>query len=119
VEDFVGVTAIDVQVDDVSAATRLLSKAYGWRVTADDPNFGELDADGLRIMLSRDAMVPWGTTDGIIPHHYVDDVAAAVARAVAAGAQLLAGPLKTDWGTEAAYLKGPGGLIVDVCRDAS
>lgn len=112
-----GVTAIDLQVDDVPAATRLLSRAYGWRVLADGPNFGELDADGLRIMLSREAMVPWGTAGGVILHHYVDDVAAAVEGAVAAGAELLAGPLRTDWGTEAAYLKGPGDIIVDVCRD--
>lgn len=113
----VAVSAIDIQVDDVPAATRLLSQAYGWRVTSDGENFGELDAGGLRVMLSRDAMVPWGSTDGVILHHYVDDVAAAVATAVAAGAELLRGPVRTDWGTEAAYLRGPGRLVVDVCRD--
>jgi len=112
-----GVTAIDLQVDDVAAATRLLSRAYGWRVLSDEENFGELDADGVRIMLSRDAMVPWGKADGVILHQYVDDVAAAAKAAADAGAELLAGPLRTDWGTEAAYLKGPGGIIVDVCRD--
>lgn len=112
------VQAIDLQVDDVSAATQLLCAAYGWHVVADDPNFGELDAGGLRAMLSRDAMVPWGALDGLILHHYVDNVDAAVSRAVTAGAELLAGPLMTDWGTEAAYLRGPGELIVNVCRDA-
>ena len=111
------VTAIDLHVADVPAATALLSRAYGWRVLTDDPEFGELDAGGLRIMLSREAMVPWGSTDGVILHHYVDDIAAAVEKAVEAGAELLTGPLRTDWGTEAAYLKGPGGLVVDVCRD--
>lgn len=112
-----GVSAIDIQVDDVPGATRLLSQAYGWRITSDGADFGELDAGGLRVMLSRTAMVPWGSTDGIILHHYVDDVAAAVEAAVAAGADLLHGPVRTDWGTEAAYLRGPGHLIVDVCRD--
>lgn len=112
------VTAIDLQVDDVALATRLLSRAYGWRVLTDEPEFGELDAGGLRIMLSREAMVPWGRTDGVVLHHYVDDVAAAVGQAVEAGAELIAGPLQTDWGTEAAYLRGPGDLLVDVCRDA-
>jgi uncharacterized glyoxalase superfamily protein PhnB len=116
-EAHVGVTAIDLQVDDVPEATRLLSRAYGWRVLTDDANFGELDADGVRIMVSREAMVPWGKADGVILHHYVDDVAAAVKNAVDAGAELLSGPLRTDWGTEAAYLKGPGGIIVDVCSD--
>ena len=114
---FVAVTAIDIQVDDVEAGTRLLTSAYGWRVLTADPNFGELDAGGLRVMLSREAMIPWGRTDGVILHHSVEDVAAAVETAMAAGAELLSGPVHTDWGTEAAYLKGPGGLIVDVCRD--
>lgn len=113
----VGVSAIDLQVDYVPGATRLLSQAYGWRVTSDEENFGELDAGGLRVMLSRDAMVSWGSTDGVILHHYVDDVPGAVQTAVAAGAELLRGPERTDWDTEAAYLRGPGGLIVDVCRD--
>ncbi len=112
-----GVQAIDIQVDDVWSATALLAHAYGWPILADDENFGELDAGGLRVMLSRDAMVPWGKLGGVIVHHYVDDVAGAVTQAVAAGAELLSGPLRTDWGTEAAYLKGPGQLIVDVCRD--
>jgi uncharacterized glyoxalase superfamily protein PhnB len=112
------IRAIDVQVEDVSGATKLLADAYGWRVLSDDANFGELDAGGVRVMLSREAMVPWETLGGVILHEYVDDVARAVERAVAAGAELLAGPLTTDWGTEAAYLKGPGALIVDVCRDA-
>ncbi|WP_158607444.1 hypothetical protein [Flexivirga caeni] len=42
----------------------------------------------------------------------------AVERAQDAGAELLEGPLTTDWGTQAAYLRGPGNLVVDVCRDA-
>jgi catechol 2,3-dioxygenase-like lactoylglutathione lyase family enzyme len=112
-----GVQAIDLQVDDVPGATRLLSEAYGWRVLTDDPNFGELDAGGIRVMLSRDALVPWGRLDGLIIHHYVEDVAAAISRAVGAGAELLSGPHRTDWGTETAFLRGPGALIVDVCRD--
>jgi len=113
-----GVTAIDIQADDVPAATQLLAVAYGWQVTSDGEHFGELMAGPLRIMLSVDAMVPWGRTDGVILHHYVDDVPAATKRAQDAGAELLDGPLITDWGTEAAYLRGPGNLIVDVCRDA-
>lgn len=112
------VQAIDLQVDDVPEGTKLLAKAYGWKVLSSDDNFGELDAGGVRVMLSRDAMIPWGNLNGVILHHYVEDVAEAVGRAVAAGAQLLRGPLATDWGTEAAYLQGPGQLIVDVCRDA-
>ncbi len=111
------VQAIDLQVDDVSIATKLLARAYGWRVLSDHDNFGELDAGGLRVMLSRDAMVPWGKLEGVIIHQSVDDVPDAVARALAAGAELLLGPLTTDWGTEAAYLKGPGQLVVDVFRD--
>lgn len=111
------VTAINIRVDDVPGATRLLSQAYGWRVHTEDVDFGELDAGGLRVMLSRTAMVPWGKADGFILHHYVDDVATAVRAAVEAGAELLHGPVLTDWGTEAAYLRGPGSLVVNVCSD--
>jgi uncharacterized glyoxalase superfamily protein PhnB len=111
------VTAIDIQVDDVPAATKLLSEAYGWAVVSDGADFGELVSGDLRVMVSRDAMVPWGSTSGVILHDYVDDLPAAVERAVNAGAELLLGPVVTDWGTEAAYLRGPGDLIVDLCRD--
>ena len=68
-------------------------------------------------MLSREAMVPWGVTDGIILHHSVEDVIEAARVAEKAGAQLLDGPLRTDWGTETAYLRGPGNVIVSVFRD--
>lgn len=112
------VTAIDLQVDNVRAATKLLSEAYGWEVLSDGDNFGELMAGQTRVMLSVEAMVPWGKADGVILHDYVDNVSVAVARAVAAGAELIEGPVTTDWGTEAAYLKGPGNLIVDLCKDA-
>lgn len=112
------VQAMDLQVDDVQAATTLLAQAYGWRVVTDETDFGELDAGGVRVMLSRDAMVPWGNLAGVMLHEFVDDVPATVATAVEAGAELLLGPLTTDWGTEAAYLRGPGQLIVNVCRDA-
>jgi hypothetical protein len=71
-----------------------------------DPEFGELDAGGPRIMVSREAMVPRGRTDGVILHHYVDDVAAAVEQAVEAGAELLAGPLRTDLGNRACLPEG-------------
>jgi hypothetical protein len=69
-------------------------------------------------MLSRDAMVPWGRTDGVLLHHSVENVAEAADTAVKAGADLLNCPLRTDWDAEAAYLRGPGNLIVDVFRDA-
>ncbi len=53
----------------------------------------------------------------MVIRHYVDDVPAAVDRAIVAGAELLAGPLRGDLGTPAAYLKGPRQPLVHVCRD--
>lgn len=100
------------------AATKVRAEAYAWEVLTAGQNFGELIAGQTRVMLSVEAMVAWGKVDGIILHDYVDDVPAAVARAVAAGVELIEGPLTTDWGTEAAYLKGPGNLIVDLCKNA-
>lgn len=112
------VQTIDLQVDGVPSATKRLSEAYGWQVLSDDVNVGELDAGGLRVMFSRDAMVRWGDLDGVVLHHDVEDVARAVVRAIAAGAELLDCPVTTGGGAEAAYSKGPGQHIVDVCREA-
>lgn len=56
----VSVTAIDLQVDNVPVATKLLSDAYGWEVLSDGQDFGELMAGQTGVMLSVEAMVPLG-----------------------------------------------------------
>jgi catechol 2,3-dioxygenase-like lactoylglutathione lyase family enzyme len=45
----------------------------------------------------------------------VVDVAAAVARAVEAGAALVSAPAKMDWGQTIAYVRAPEGTLVEIC----
>src|SRR5687768_12821237 len=44
-----------------------------------------------------------------------DDVAAAVARAVEAGAKLVSEPKQKPWGQTVAYVKDPNGVLVELC----
>ena len=45
----------------------------------------------------------------------VEDVAAALARAVAAGAGLVSPPAVMDWGQTIAYVRAPEGTLVEIC----
>ena len=44
-----------------------------------------------------------------------DDVAAAVAQSVAAGATLVRGPTEKPWGQTVAYVRDPDGILVELC----
>lgn len=111
------VIAVELHVADVHDALDLLHRAYGWTVTSDGPQHGELDAGGLRVRLTTVGLMPWSPVSGVVVHQAVDDVDKAVQRAVEAGAELLLGPMTTRWGTEEAHLGGPGSLVVSVTRD--
>ena len=109
------VDAISVIVPDVPEAARFLSDAFGWKLGDVFDNFAELDTGKLRLWLSGNAAVETGTVDGLTLHHIVDDVDAVTAIAKSHGAQLVFGPVDTDYGMRSAVFKGPGMLLVDVC----
>ncbi len=44
-----------------------------------------------------------------------DDVAAALARAVAAGAELVQDVARMDWGQTTAYVRAPEGTLIEIC----
>ena len=44
-----------------------------------------------------------------------DDVAAAHARALAAGATELASPLQKPWGQTVSYVRSPDGILIELC----
>lgn len=109
------VDAISVIVPDVPAAARFLSDAFGWKLGDVFDNFAELDTGKLRVWLSGKAAVETGTVDGLTLHQIVDDVDAAAEVAKSHGAQLVFGPVDTDYGMRSAVFKGPGMLLIDVC----
>jgi catechol 2,3-dioxygenase-like lactoylglutathione lyase family enzyme len=109
------VDAISVIVPDVPGAARFLSDAFGWRLGDVFDNFAELDTGKLRLWLSGNAAVETGMVDGLTLHHVVDDVDAVVEVAKSHGAQLVFGPVDTDYGMRSAVFRGPGMLLIDVC----
>jgi predicted enzyme related to lactoylglutathione lyase len=109
------VEAISIVVPDVPEAARFLASAFGWKLGDVFDNFAEVDTGKLRLWLSGNAAVETGAVDGLTLHHVVDDVDAVAEVAKANGAQLVFGPVDTDYGMRSAVFKGPGMLLVDVC----
>jgi predicted enzyme related to lactoylglutathione lyase len=108
--------ALDLIVEDVPGAAAFFRDALGLSVAQHDERFAEVDAGAVRIMLSPDAMVPIAPAVGVILHFEVEDVGQALERARAAGARVLLGPVRTDWGWESALVAGPGETVVDLYR---
>jgi predicted enzyme related to lactoylglutathione lyase len=108
--------ALDLIVEDVPAAAAFFRDALGLGVAEHGERFAEVEAGPVRIMLSPDAMVPMARAAGVILHFEVEDVGVAVERARAAGARVLLGPMRTDWGWESALVAGPGETVVDLYR---
>ena len=111
------VHSISVIVEDVAAAAKFLISTMGWRVAGETyDGFAELDTGGLTVMLSRTGPVAMPVVAGVILHHLVEDVDAAVERARQAGAVVVHGPIDMDFGMRSAILQGPGGLMLDLYR---
>lgn len=107
---------IDLIVEDVPAATTFFREVLGLAVVMEDERFAELDGDGVKILLSPDALVPTRPAAGVILHFQVDDVEAAAAAARDRGATILKDVSMTDWGWESALIAGPGEIVVDLYR---
>ena len=116
-------------VDDVEASLAFFERAFGLarRFVAPGGGYGELEtgatalafADhatargslGQDYVAAADSARPLGIEVGLV----IDDVPAAVQRAVAAGAVLLREPTAKPWGQVVAYLRAPDGTLVELC----
>lgn len=107
---------IDLIVDDVPAATTFFREVIGLDVVVEDARFAELDGDGVKILLSPEAMVPTRPAAGVILHFQVEDVEVAAAGARDRGATILKDVFQTDWGWESVLIAGPGEIVVDFYR---
>lgn len=107
---------IDLIVEDVPAATTFFREVLGLQVVAEDTRFAELDGDGVKLLLSPEAMVPARPVGGVILHFQVEDVVAAAAHARDRGATILKDVFQTDWGWESVLIAGPEEIVVDLYR---
>ena len=118
-----------VYVADVAASLDFFERAFGLkrRFMVDTGDYGELDT-GVTVLsfashatargnLGQDyvaadtSALPLGMEIGLV----TDDVPAACARAVSAGAALLKAPATKPWGQVVAYVRCPDGTLVELC----
>jgi lactoylglutathione lyase len=116
-------------VPDVAASLRFFESAFGLktRFLHDSGSYGELDTGPTTLAFAEHALSdanfagghvradvspqPLGMEIGLV----TDDVAAAHARAVAAGAAELSPPARKPWGQEVSYLRAPDGCLIELC----
>jgi catechol 2,3-dioxygenase-like lactoylglutathione lyase family enzyme len=114
-------------VPDVQATVDFYEKAFGLTVRfASGADFAAMETGGTVLSFAREGFVapqgiPFRPTrpDGPPPAQEiafeVGDVAAAHARAVAAGAVEIAAPQLKPWGQSVSYLRDPNGALVEIC----
>jgi len=115
-------------VDDVERAARFYERTFGWKRRVDAPVYVEFetnDGPGLGVYLRRgfaintaSAVAPRvsGATSATELYFLADDVAAAVARALDAGARMLSPCAPRDWGDDVAYVEDPDGNVIAFAR---
>lgn len=118
-----------VYVRDPRAAIDFWERAFGLerRFVHESGTFAELETGTTRIGFAAlelgDGNVPGGVEPGNPrgrPAHVelalvTDDVAAAFARAVEAGADPVAEPVVKPWGQTVSWVRDPDGTLVELC----
>ena len=113
-------------VDDVAATLAFYGQAFDLptRFLHDSGGYGELETGATALAFASRAML---RELGKTPHPpslgqptgeialVTDDVAAAVSRAVAAGATLVQPPKAMPWGQTIAYVGDVNGFLVELC----
>ena len=117
-------------VANVPATLAFYAAAFGMPTAFlhEGQDYGELDTGGTRLAFSSHALMASigkdvATSPPAKPSFELafetDDVAAAMARALAAGAELAQGPHAMPWGQTIAYVRTPDGSLVELCTPVS
>lgn len=113
-------------VADVPASVRFYQQAFGLglKFMDESQSFAELDTGSTSLAFcARSLLTQMGKSPAAPQVHapcfeialVTDDVAAAMDRAVAAGATALQAPQRMDWGQTVAYVADPEGFTVELC----
>jgi catechol 2,3-dioxygenase-like lactoylglutathione lyase family enzyme len=113
-------------VEDVRRSLDFYAQAFGLTVKFlhDSGDFGELETGGTTLAFSSRKLMAQlhknpKPADAKAPSFEIAfttaDVAAAVARAVAAGAPLMQEPEQMPWGQTVAYVADLDGFLVEIC----
>ena len=113
-------------VEDVRRSLDFYAQAFGFSVKFlhDSGDFGELDTGSTTLAFSsrklmtelhKNPQVANAKAPCFEIAFTTDDVAAAVACAVAAGAPLMQAPEQMPWGQTVAYVADLDGFLVEIC----
>jgi len=113
-------------VDDVPASLAFYERAFGLarRFLHDSGDYAELDTGGTTLSLSARRLLrelgkhPAAPVPGAPSFEIAftsDDVGAAYAQALAAGAGAVQPPQAMPWGQTVAYVTDPEGFLVELC----
>ena len=112
-------------VPDVAAAADFYGRAFGLalRFAHESGMYAELASGETTLAFAHNDMLTMnaglhaqaGEKNGFEIALTTDDVGAAFAKAVAAGARKVAEPKVKPWGQTVAYLRDPFGTLVEIC----
>jgi catechol 2,3-dioxygenase-like lactoylglutathione lyase family enzyme len=101
-------------VPDVPAAVAFYESAFGLERAAAEPcqEYMELRGEGAVLAFAHESMRP---APGAFEIWLADDdVAGALSRALDGGAELVKEPEVKPWGQTVAYVRDPGGVLVEL-----
>ena len=108
---------LDIIVSDVPQVCADLERILDKKSDYVDEGFAQFTIGSHCLMLSQNHLIPLENfQSGIILHVEVEDVEQNYQRLKELGAEILYGPVVTDWGTESLLVKGPAGLVIDFYR---
>ena len=117
-----------VYTPNVPAALSFYERAFGLarRFLHESSDYGELDTGAVVLGFASDTLAaanglsvrpnrPGEPAAGVELALVADDIPAAYAAAVAAGATPVREPEKKPWGQTVAYVRDPDGVLVELC----
>ena len=108
---------LDIIVSDVPQVCADLERLLDKKSDYIDDGFAQFTIGSHCLMLSQNHLIPLEDfQSGIILHIEVEDLNQNYQRLKELGAEILYGPVVTDWGTESLLVKGPAGLVLDFYR---
>ena len=118
-----------IYVPDVRASLEFFSSAFGLatRFLHESGTYGELETGETALAFAADERAERNFSTGHVSAHasakplgmevalVTDDVVAAHARALQAGAREIAAPTHKPWGQTVSYVRCPDGTLVELC----
>jgi catechol 2,3-dioxygenase-like lactoylglutathione lyase family enzyme len=118
-----------IYVPDVAASLQFFSSAFGLniRFLHESATYGELETGETALAFAADELAAMNFNTGHVPAHsspkplgievglVTEDVQAAHARALKAGATEISTPSTKPWGQTVSYVRCPDGTLVELC----